>query len=146
MVEAIAPALGGDCLWISEGSEEVGAAAGTAFYLRLNTPNKTAQVLIMGDDPKRPPPIYPGPPLNFFIDHKQLDELWVSGKPCVFVTDFKRIDWESDKPHLPATDTHLVPLTIAGHRKVYANTTALKRLLSAGVVGGPIEPPLKITP
>ena len=136
MVEALAPALGAGCIWISEGSEEVGASAGTAFYLRLNTPNKSAQVLIMGDDPVRPPPTYPGPPLNFFIDHAKLEQIWTAGKPAVFVTDFKlrRVDRENDKPKLPSTDCREVPLTVAGHRQVYANSQAWKLLQSASMV------------
>jgi 4-amino-4-deoxy-L-arabinose transferase-like glycosyltransferase len=136
MVEALAPAVGSDCIWISEGSDEVGSSAGTAFYLRQNTPNKTAFVLIMGQDPKRPPPIYPGPPLKFFIDQNRLDELWGSKAPVLYVTDFKRTDWERDKPTLPSKDRRLVPLKVAGHRQVYANAEAWRRLVAAGAIGG----------
>src|SRR5579862_2044253 len=66
MVKELAPKVGDDCVWISEGSDEVGAAGGTAFYLRQYTNDKAAQVLIMDEDPSRPPPKYPGPPLHFF--------------------------------------------------------------------------------
>ncbi len=134
MVETLAPKVGDDCIWISENSDEVGSSAGTAFYLRQNTSHKTANILIMGDDPRRPVPIYPGPPLNFFIDQKQLDEIWTSGKPALFITDFKRTDWDADTPHLPSKDCRLVPLPVAGHRHVYANSLAWERLVKAGFV------------
>lgn len=130
MVAALAPVVGDDCVWISEGSDEVGASAGTAFYLRQYTSNKDAIVLIMNVDPKRPAPIYPGRELIFFIDQKGLDERWDSPTPVLYVTDFKRTDWERDKPHLPSRnlqDIHL-KAEISGHRRVYANPAAWNRL------------------
>ncbi|MGD0090281.1 MAG: glycosyltransferase family 39 protein [Planctomycetota bacterium] len=145
LVAKLAPALGGDCVWISEGSQEVGASAGLGFYLRLqaagtdgreNSPVFAGQgyVLIMNDDPRRPPPAYPGPAPEFLIDHKRLEELWARGVPSVFVTDFQRIDWKSDKPLLPVRDCRYVPLAVGGHRKVYANPSAWQRLAAAGLV------------
>jgi hypothetical protein len=128
MVQALVPKVGDDCIWISEGSEEVGAAAGTAFYLRLATHNPEAFVWILDShDPHRPPPVYPGPPLKFFINQAQLDTLWSGDKPAVYVTDFKRTDWDADKPHLPSKDLQRIPVDGSGHRRVYANLAAAKR-------------------
>lgn len=133
MVEKLAPAVGSDCIWISEGSDEVGSSAGTAFYLRQNTANKDATVLIMSEDPKRPEPVYPGPRLKFFIDQKRLDEIWESPAAVLYITDFKRTDWIHDKPTLPSNHPREVPISVAGHRRVYANTEAWKRLNAAGM-------------
>ncbi|MEI6236508.1 MAG: glycosyltransferase family 39 protein [Planctomycetota bacterium] len=130
MVEKLAPLVGDDCVWISEGSDEVGAAAGTAFYIRQNTSNKNAFVWIMNVNPKRPEPKYPGPALKCFINQKQLDEKWDADVPTVYVTDFKRSDWQADKPVLPSNNLHdlMLPAEISGHRKVFANPAALNRL------------------
>jgi hypothetical protein len=129
LVQALAPQVGDNCIWISEGSEEVGAAAGTAFYLRLATHNPEAFVWILdANDPHRPPPVYPGKKLKFFIDQAQLDALWNGSKPAVFITDFKRTDWASDKPHLPSQDAQRITVEGAGHRHVYVNLAAAKRV------------------
>ena len=100
------------------------------FYIRQNTTHKDAKVLIMNVDAKRPAPIYPGAPLIFFIDQKQLDDLWSKDVPTLYVTDFKRTDWEADKPHLPSKDLTDLQLKaeISGHRRVYANLAAWNRL------------------
>ena len=134
LVEKLSPAIGDDCIWISEGSLEVGASAGLSFYLRQHTSDKLANVLIMGDDTRRPPPCYPGPPLKYLIDHKQLDEIWASERPVFFITDFQRTDWEGDPPVLPAKDCRHVPLSVGGNRHVYVNKYAWKRLAAAGLI------------
>ena len=130
MVAQLVPWVGDDCVWISEGSDEVGAAAGTAYYIRQFTTKKDARVLIMNVDPKRPEPKYPGEPLSFFINQKQLDELWEKDAPTLYVTDFKRTDWDSDKPTLPSHkwfDLFLKP-EVSGHRHVYANPAAWAKI------------------
>ena len=119
-------------IWISEGSDEVGSSAGTAFYLRQSTGNNEAFVLIMSEDSRRPVPAYPGKPLKFFIDQKLLDELWESQSPVVYFTDFKRTNWELDKPTLPSNHPREVPIKVAGNRRVYANAEAWKRLTASG--------------
>ena len=134
LVETLASAVGDDCVWIAEGSSEVGASSGPAFYLRQVSFIKASNVLIMSDDTRRPPPRYPGPPPKYLIDRKQLDEIWTSGRPVLYVTDFQRADWTKDKPFLPSQDCRYVPLPVGGHRHVYVNTSAWNRLAAAGVV------------
>jgi len=133
LVERLAPAVGDDCVWVSEGSCEVGASAGLAFYLRQSRPKSSGYVLIMGDDERRPPPSYPGLPPKYLINHGRLEELWASESPVLFVTDFQRTDWDNDKPLLPSKDCGPVPLpfAVAGHRRVFANARALRRLAAA---------------
>ncbi len=130
MVKELAPVVGDDCVWISEGSDEVGASAGTAFYIRQYTTKKDARVLILNDNPKRPEPAYPGAPLIFFINKTQLDELWDRNVPTLYVTDFKRTDWDADKPTLPSKNLHDLGLKaeVSGHRRVYANPAAWEKL------------------
>ena len=135
LVEKIAGAAGPDCVWVSEGSSEVGASAGMTFYLRQRFPDNPKYVLIMDDDLiRRPPPSYPGKPPSYLIDHQRLEELWSSGSAVLFVTDFQRTDWENDKLSLPARDCRQVPLTGGGHRQVYANSPAWNRLAAAGLI------------
>ena len=144
LVEWLAPAAGDDCVWVSEGSSEVGASAGLSFYLRQGSPNSPGYVLIMSDDERRPPPSYPGAPPKYLINHGELEQLWASGRPVLFVTDFQRADWKLDPPRLPSRDCRLVQVahSIAGHRQVYANSCARKRLAAGGLVlsGTVLEP------
>jgi 4-amino-4-deoxy-L-arabinose transferase-like glycosyltransferase len=136
LVEQLAPAVGKECIWVSEGSSEVGASSGLTFYLRHHDAANSSEVKIMSDDTRRPPPSYPGVTPQYLIDHKELATLWSSDKPVLFVTDFQRTDFVNDKPMLPQTDCNLVPIpdSTTGHRRVYANTLALNRLIAAGVI------------
>jgi 4-amino-4-deoxy-L-arabinose transferase-like glycosyltransferase len=139
LVEKIAPAVGNECKWISEGSSEVGASSGLTFYLRQRGAIEASNVLIMSDDPRRPPPSYPGVTPEYLLDHKQLAAIWNTSEPALFVTDFQRTDPVADKPMLPETDCALVPIPMAvtGHRQVYANSSAWNRLAAAGIVAKP---------
>jgi hypothetical protein len=136
LVERLAPAVGKECVWVSEGSSEVGASSGLTFYLRHHNAADSSEVKIMSDDTRRPPPSYPGVTPQYLIDHKQLDALWSGDKQVLFVTDFQRTDFETDKPMLPQTDCNQVPVpeSITGHRHVYANTLAWDRLVAAGII------------
>jgi hypothetical protein len=60
--------------------------------------------------------------------------------PVVYVPDFQRVDWTADKPFLPPNDSTYVPLPVGGHRHVYANTAALKRIIAAGLARPEDEP------
>jgi len=132
-VKSLAPALEDDCVWVSEGSREIGASAGFAFYLRHCGSIKSSNVLIMSDDVRRPPPSYPGATPKYLIDHAQLEKIWASDRPVIFITDFQREDMDSDKPMLPTQDCRNVPVRDGGQRRVYANSYAWKKLVAAGL-------------
>ena len=134
LINQLSPALGDDCIWVNEGSNEVGAGSGMAYYLRQKALINASHVLIMDDDTRRPPPAYPGPKPMFLINHQRLNDLWTSDAPVIFVTDFARTDWDADPPLLPAADCQNVPITVGGRRRVYANASAWKRLSAAKLV------------
>ncbi len=131
LVMSIRDKVGADCIWISEGSKEIGASAGIAYYLGREKSGASRFVYVMSDDTRRPPPKFPGPPLTYLIDQKRLEELWSGSTPVVFVTDFQRSDWLGDPPHLPAgAGDCIADPPVTGNRRVYANAAALKRLQS----------------
>ncbi len=123
MVAEVQSAMGLEAIWISEGSKEIGASAGIAFYLSGYNRGAPRSVLIMEDDPLRPPPIFPDIKPNYLIAQPRLAELWSGAQPVLFVTDFLRKDWEKDPPRLPR-DAKCIPLKNAGQRRVYANEAA----------------------
>ncbi|HEY3319751.1 MAG TPA: glycosyltransferase family 39 protein [Planctomycetota bacterium] len=124
LVEQLRDQVGPDCVWVSEGSKEIGASAGIAFYLGNDRAGEPRSVLVMEDDPERRPPAFPGAKPQYLINQAQLAELWSENKPVLFVTDFLRSDWERDRPRLPAGEKHIVPQTDGGKRRVYANSSA----------------------
>jgi 4-amino-4-deoxy-L-arabinose transferase-like glycosyltransferase len=140
LINHLSVALGDDCVWVNEGSNEVGAGSGMAYYLRQKALINASHVLIMEDDTRRPPPAYPGPKPFFLIDHQRLNEMWASNAPMMFVTDFARTDWDADPPMLPTCDCQYVPITVGGRRRVYANASAWKRLSAAKLVPAGSEP------
>lgn len=86
-------------------------------------------VRVMEDDPRRPPPLFPGPRPAYLLNREELAKLWNSGQPAVFVTDVYRTNWESDPPMLPDGEKHQVPLPSSrGLRQAYTNKEAWERL------------------
>jgi hypothetical protein len=131
MMAKMKPLIADDVVWISEGSKEIGAAAGTAFYLRQDKDGNSRNVLVMKDSKGREPPAFPGAEPSYLIDKPRLAELWASSQAAVYVTDFHRSDWVNDPPSLPPGDLHEVDLQgAAGNRRVYANDAAWQRLSS----------------
>jgi hypothetical protein len=128
LVEELRDKAGAEYTWVSEGSRELGAAAGIAYYLGLDAHGQARVVLVMEDDTRRPPPLFPGPKPAYLIDHERLNSLWSGAQPALFVTDVQRVDWEEDAPHLPEGELHEVPLPWPGQRRVYANKAAWQRL------------------
>lgn len=105
LVLALSDAAGEDCIWVSEGSKEIGASAGIAYYLGLDKNGQARRVLIVSDDPRRPPPRFPDPQPDYLIGREALDRLWQSPQPVLFVTDFLRTpkDWQ-DLPDMSFKD------------------------------------------
>jgi len=128
LVEHLRVKAGLDCIWISEGSRELGASAGISYYLGQDAQGHARTVRVMEDDPRRPPPQFPGPRPAYLLNHDGLDKLWNGSQPAVFVTDVYRTDWKHDEPMLPEGQLHEIPLPWLGLRKVYANPEAWKRL------------------
>jgi hypothetical protein len=131
MVAYLHDKVGEDCIWVSEGSKEIGASAGIAFYLGKDKDGKVRCVKIMSDDKdQRPPPTFPGPKLSYLIDHAELEALWAGPAPVLFVTDFLRKpgDWEKDPPALPSNIAGMIERSEFGNRRVFANAAAWTRL------------------
>lgn len=131
LVESLRPLVGDDCVWISEGSKEIGASAGIAYYLGIDEQGgaRTVKILdALDTDGYRAPPKFPGPRPAYLISHQELDKIWSQDKPALFVTDFQRKNWNLDVPKLPSKDANLVQTTHGGNRRVYANSAALKRI------------------
>ncbi len=129
MVSELDPLLKKDALWVSEGSFELGASAGIAYYLGNDGEGKPRFVRVMTDDVRRIQPKFGNLPRTYETNMKQLQELWDSPRPVVFVTDMMRKDFESkDKqPNLPAG--HGNPWKERyGFRRVYGNKAAWARL------------------
>jgi hypothetical protein len=129
LVNSLREKVGPDCIWVSEGSKEIGASAGIAFYLGRDATGRARNVLVMSDDTRRPPPKFPGVPADYLITRTQLAERWGGSTPMLFITDFQRTDWLVDYPHLPpdVAGCETDPL-ITGNRRVYANAAAWKRM------------------
>jgi hypothetical protein len=128
MVKELEKKAGIDCVWISECSNEIGASAGIAWYLGHDSSGQPRTVRVMGDDPSRPPPSFPGARPGYLINHARLEEIWASDTPTLFITDFQRTDWEHDKARLPQTERFFVKVPGSGHRHIYANKAAWHRL------------------
>lgn len=128
LVRTLNPIVGPEAIWISEGSKEIGASAGISYYLGTDAKGKARSVFVMEDDKRRPPPAFPPPKPGYLIDQKRLNELWVSDKPVLFVTDFQRLKWTPEEaPHLPQNASEPLPVKNTGHRRVYGNEAARKR-------------------
>jgi 4-amino-4-deoxy-L-arabinose transferase-like glycosyltransferase len=134
-VAALSVLKGEEVTWITEGSKEIGAAGGIAYYLGLDSHKKSRQGWVMKDSPGREPPIFPGPVASYLIDKKRLAEMWIEDKPIVYLTDFQRTEWEFDPASLPMlddahkTELHEIPEitpTQTGNRKVFVNEAAWK--------------------
>ncbi|HLX63974.1 MAG TPA: glycosyltransferase family 39 protein [Planctomycetota bacterium] len=115
-----------DCIWISEGSLELGAAAGTAFYLGTDNDERARFVYVVNsDNPNRRPPNFPGGKPEYLIDEAELNRTWSSPKPVLYVTDFLRHAKKTDDPiALPPDPRHRIEVEDAGHRQVWANEAA----------------------
>lgn len=128
LVEHLRDKAGADCVWISEGSRELGASAGIAYYLGQDAQGQARTVLVMEDDPRRPPPAFPGPKPEQLTTRAELSALWGRNSPVLFVTDVYRMDWGKDEPLLPDGERFNVPLPWPSQRRVYANKAAWERL------------------
>jgi 4-amino-4-deoxy-L-arabinose transferase-like glycosyltransferase len=129
LVEHLNPSLGEDATWVSEGSNEMGAPAGIAYYLGRDEFNRTRTVFVMDDDQRRPQPAFaPGIPRQWAMNHDALNAYWASPQPVVFVTDPMRRDWQSpdSAPLLP--DEPGEPVFVCGFRRIYANQAARDRM------------------
>ncbi len=124
MVAETEARIGKEALWISEGSKEIGASAGTAFYLGLDEQGHERTTRVMGDDERRPLPYFGEAPMNYATNHAELDALWHGDRPIVFFTDMMRRDFNADAPLLPKDADD--PLGKYGFRKVYLNPAARK--------------------
>lgn len=132
MVADLDPKLGPAAVWVSEGSNELGASAGIAYYLGADENGKAHTVRVMTDDERRPQPQFGKLPRDYETTLAGLNALWQSDKPVVFVTDLMRKpgEWdEKNAPHLPENAGE--PVGAYGFRKVYANEAARKRLAAA---------------
>jgi len=132
LLAELQPHLADDFIWVSEGSKEVGASAGIAWYLGQDASGRARNVYIMEDDERRPPPAFPNPKPNYLIDQARLKALWQGSQPVLFVTDFQRANWETDAPRLPDGEKFVVPNTHGGNRRVYSNRAAWERLRQTG--------------
>ncbi len=130
MVAELNEKVGKDCVWISEGSLEIGAPAGTAFYLKTDDKGNARFVYVMkSNSPYRRPPSFPGPAPEYLIDQDELKAKWSSSTPALYVTDLMRTSDRSDDPiGLPPTPQHEVKVEGAGHRRVFANEAAWRLL------------------
>jgi 4-amino-4-deoxy-L-arabinose transferase-like glycosyltransferase len=137
LVEHLRAKAGPDCVWISEGSRELGASASLSYYLGQDAQGNARTVRVMKDSPLRPPPQFPGPEPSFYLDAQGLNTLWRGGRPALFVTDVYRTDWKTDPPSLPEPEgeRHEIPLPWLGLRKVYANNEAWKRVAGRSALG-----------
>lgn len=125
MVAQLEPKLGPECVWISEGSLEIGSAGGTAFYLGEHAGRARFVYVMKSDNPYRRPPSFPGVEPVYLIDDNRLAELWAAKEPAVYVTDFLRTRDRTDDPvRLPPAPLHKISVEGAGHRSVYANPAA----------------------
>ncbi len=125
MVAQLGPKLGPECVWISEGSLEIGSAGGTAFYLGEHAGRARFVYVMKSDSPYRRPPSFPGQEPVYLIDGNELAVLWASKEPVIYVTDFLRTSDRTDDPvRLPPAPLHKVSVEGAGHRSVYANSAA----------------------
>jgi 4-amino-4-deoxy-L-arabinose transferase-like glycosyltransferase len=136
--------LSPETLWIFEGSRELGAAGAMSYYLdggRLQTmpldsarlgwesvgPNTGYRtILVLADGgTQRLLPNFPGDFPAYALSKQQMQTLWQSDRPVVFVTDFLRHPQDASDPitrNLPHP-TH-PPLLKIGPRHLYGNQTA----------------------
>lgn len=129
MVAELGPKLGADAIWVSEGSLEIGSAGGTAFYLGENAKGLRVVYIMKSDSPYRRPPSFPGKEPGYLTTEVELEALWKSSNPVVYVTDFMRTRNRVDDPiALPPEPRFKVDVAGAGHRQIYANPAARKLL------------------
>jgi 4-amino-4-deoxy-L-arabinose transferase-like glycosyltransferase len=140
LVERADRRLRPDALWVFEGSREIGAAAGISRWLKGSDADGRPYriVLVMSDDPRRPPPTFPLPPddpRNYLLDRPALDKLWAGSRPVVFITDFLRNEenWTKDPPRgLPFEPHRLDALDNDGRRFLFGNAAARTRWNAVG--------------
>lgn len=134
VVENLREKAGPDCIWISEGSKEIGASAGIAYYLGQDAKGGSRSVYIMkdGDKAHRSPPKFPYGEPKYLIDTAKLNALWSGTVPVLFVTDFQRKSFDTDPPRLPEGEKHELSAELkgveCGQRRVYANPAAYARI------------------
>jgi hypothetical protein len=128
LVRKLDATLGMDTVWVSEGSFEMGASAGIAYYL-LPKDGKPRFVRVMDDDDRRTQPVFgKNTRRDYALLQPELAELWKSEKPVVYITDLMRRDWKADPPNLPPNAGDPVKEYETGFRKVYLNNAARKKI------------------
>jgi 4-amino-4-deoxy-L-arabinose transferase-like glycosyltransferase len=127
MARALNERVDNEVVWVSEGSKEIGASAGIAWYLGRAEDGQARSVYVMKDDTRRPPPAFPDPQPRYLMDRQQLNALWTSDTPALFVTDFLRTNWDQDAPQFPDGERHRVNTPQGGNRQVYANRAAWRK-------------------
>ncbi|MEI6234050.1 MAG: glycosyltransferase family 39 protein [Planctomycetota bacterium] len=127
MIATLGPIMGPDAVWVSEGSLEIGAAGGTAFYLGVNAKGPRFVYVMNSDSPYRRPPSFPGKPPIYLTDDAQLDAMWKVNGPVVYVTDLMRTNGRKDDPiTLPPQPFTEIFVPGCGHRRVFLNSAAAK--------------------
>ena len=136
MITELLPKTKSDWIWIYEGSLELGAAGGMAFYLGTDDQGHARTLRVMKEQiepdekgeihvsARRTPPSFPGPEPAYLLSGTELRTIWSGPKPALFITDFLRDDPNIDPPNLPPEPRHPIPVSAAGQRKVYANEAA----------------------
>ena len=127
LVRDVSARVDAQTVWISEGSKEIGASAGIAYYLGRADDGQARTVYVMRSDSRRPPPGFPDPQPRYLMDRNQLNLLWTSTTPALFVTDFLRTNWDADGPQFPDGERHRVSTPHGGNRHVYANRAAIEK-------------------
>ncbi|OAB58967.1 hypothetical protein AY600_02525 [Phormidium willei BDU 130791] len=131
-------------VWVFEGSRELGAAGAMSFYLgpkgqrfpefptldpgwvwgHDDLAYRIVYVLTDAGDP-RILPDFPGPTPSYHLSATELQDLWQSDQPVVFVTDFLRDETDTTDPltrNLPNNAGD--PLLVVGPRYLYGNGAA----------------------
>ncbi len=131
-------------LWVFEGSRELGAAGAMSFYLNpegerfpdfptldpgwvWGQGDRAYRIVYVLTDAgeSRSLPIFPGSRPRYQISDLELQTVWQSDRPVVFVTDFLRDENDPDDPltrNLP--DNPGDPLLVIGPRHLYGNPAA----------------------
>ena len=75
-------------MWVSEGSAELLPPAEWLFYSKTDASGRARFVYVMNSDsPYRRPPSFPGKAPEYLLNDEQLEKMWVSSEPVVYVTD-----------------------------------------------------------
>ena len=134
MVRQIDSCLSVDTLWTFEGSREIGAAGAIAYYLNQTEPADIKRnyrtVKILADGGKnRLPPQFPNVTARYLISQTQLQALWDSDSPVVFMTDFLRQPNDFNDPIALNLPIGAKLYKTVAQRQLYLNQTAERLVL-----------------